>query len=221
MAVRGLNPEVVRKQALSQILKAHLDARRREAIGVTEHEDRVWAKLRKYSKDLIREFEAKHGRPPPRGYQCSRAHFEELHARIGRDEPYDQRIGKIKLSTIEEYFGQFCDECRHLIPLNNVSETLRLDEPSGDGVTGLPPNLKEEMLQRLKECINGLDKPMRDVIYATYFQESQAATLCPEPPDGGVECRNREALGEEEFKRLQKEARRQLEICLTEKYRRS
>src|SRR5262249_54403908 len=83
MAVRGLNPEVVRKQALSQILKAHLDARRREAIGVTEHEDRVWAKLRKYSKDLIREFEAKHGRPPPRGYQCSRAHFEELHARIG------------------------------------------------------------------------------------------------------------------------------------------
>ena len=212
-AVRGLNPNVTCEQALSQLLKTHLDARRREAAGITEHEDRVWAKLRQISDDLIREYQAKHGRSPPRGYRCSPEHFREIRVRILRDEPDDQRVGKIKSSTIEVYFGRFCDECRHLVSLESASETSHPGEPWGNGVLVLPPSLTKA-LPLLKKCIDRLDARMRDVIHAAYFEKPKVVILPPQRPGGRAECRGREALGEGECERLRKEALRQLRMCL-------
>ena len=212
-AVRGLLPHVTREQALSQILRMHLDARHWEATGFTQHEARVWSKLRQFSEDLIREYQAKHGRSPPRGYRCSPEHFKEIRVRILRDEPEDQRVGKIKPGTIEVYFGRFCDECRDLVSLENASETSHHGEAWGNGVMVLPPTLTKA-LPLLRKCIDRLDERMRDVIHVAYFEESKVVMLRPEQPDGGAECRGREALSEGEFERLRKEALRQLRMCL-------
>jgi len=196
-AVRGLKPDVAADKALGQLLITHLDGRRRELFEITEHESRVWTKLVELSSDLIHQYVKKHGRFPPPGYRCSAVHFKEVQARIKDDRPDDQRICNIKLVTIKQYFQAFCSECSKLSLLDY--RQLLSDEPWSDSATYVPPGPKEEMYRRLEECINRLDKPMRDVIHATYF------------PDREVD---REALVEAEFNQLLKTAKRQLSICM-------
>jgi hypothetical protein len=202
-AVRGLKPDVAADKALGQLLITHLDDRRRELLEITEHESRVWMKLVELSSDLIREYAKKHGRFPPPGYRCSAVHFEEIQLRIKLDKPNDQRVGNIKLITIKQYFQAFCCECSKLSSFDY--KQLLPDEPWSDSATYVLPGAKEELYQRLEECINRLDKPMRDVIHATYF------------PDRAVDW---EALGEAEFNQLLRTAKRQLSICMRDGDRR-
>jgi len=202
-AVRGLKADVAADNALGQLLITHLDGRRRELFEITEHESRVWTKLVELSSDLIREYVKKHGRFPPPGYRCSAAHFKEIQLRIKNDRPDDQRVGNIKLITIKQYFQTFCSECGKLSSLDY--KQLLPDEPWSDSATYVPPSAKEEMYQRLEECINRLDKPMRDVIHATYF------------PDRAVD---QETFVQGEFNQLLRTARRQLWICMRDGDRR-
>ena len=202
-AVRGLKPDVAADKALGQLLITHLDDRRRELLEITEHESRVWTKLVELSSNLIREYAKKHGRFPPPGYRCSTVHFKEIQLRIKLDKRNDQRVGNIKLITIKQYFQAFCSECSKLSSFDY--RQLLPDEPWSDSATYVLPCAKEEMCQRLEECINRLDKPMRDVIHATYF------------PDRAVD---RETLGEAEFNQLLRTAKRQLSICMRDGDRR-
>src|SRR5262249_2219672 len=154
---------------LGQLLITHLDDRRRELFEITEHESRVWAKLVELSSDLMREYVKKHGRFPPPGYRCSATHFKEMQLRIKNNRPHDQRVANIKLIKIKHYFQKFCSECGELS--SSDYRQLLPDEPWSDSATYVPPSEKEEMYQRLEECINRLDEPMRAVIQAAYFPD--------------------------------------------------
>jgi hypothetical protein len=195
-AVRGLRPGVTQKQALGVILRSCLNARRREIEGMTEHEHRVWVKLHPISNDVMLEYPRRHGRLHPPGYRCSWEHAVEVRARILRNIPNDRLVGNMRVSTIKEYFDQFCDECRELTA--EEYERLRLREPPGDGATGLSPELKEAMLQQLEERIEQLDEPLRGVVQA-WLQ-----------PDKGAEYRRRGGMENGEFERLLKLAKCEL-----------
>jgi hypothetical protein len=201
-AARGFSSDVDPIRALGQILKAHLDARRREAVDVTEHQERVWTKLRRISNELISEYQAAQGRFPPYGYRCGREHFANIRRRILRDMPRDRQVGPMKTGTIEVYFARFCDECRE-------QAFREYAEPWSDGAAELPPHLKEEMTQVLTVCVDRLDAPLRDAVHAAYRLGERTAAAGPGKPGGGAA-----APDDKEFKRLKKEALRQLRVCV-------
>jgi hypothetical protein len=205
-AVRGLRPDVAADRALAQILRCHLDARCREAIGVTEHEARVWTSLRRISDDLMRGYQETHGRFPPPGYRCCREHFRDIRGHILLHMPYDRLVGTMKTATIETYFAKFCDECRELAHRAYA-------EPWSDEAAGMPPYLQEEMTQALAGCVDQLDAPLRDVIHAAYLSSAPARTPDGDEGDGYVTL----ASDGQAFKRLKKEALRRLRRCVEHK----
>ena len=190
-AVRGLRAGVAQKQGLRTNLRSYLNACRREIEGMTEHEHRVWVKLHAISNDVMR-----HRRLHPRGYRCSWEHAEEVRERILKDMPNDRLVGKKRVSTIKEYFDLFSDEGRELTA--EEYERLRLREPSGEGATGLSPELKEAMLQQLEKLIEQQDEPLRGVVQA-WLQ-----------PDKGAEYRRRQGMENGEFERLLRLAKHEL-----------
>ena len=209
-AIRRLS-NVEPERALSRILKIHLDARRWEARGLTEHEARVWAKLLRVSKDLIQEYQSAHGYPPAPGYRCSPEHFKKIRLRILRNAQDDARIGRIKLHTIEEYFGRLCEECRELVSLEPGYEAPADGEDAGIAI--LRSSVKKAGLL-LEKCIDCLDERLRDVIRVAYYGASTAAPLRPEQLKSGAEQCGQETLAKGDFERLRKEALRQLRECL-------
>jgi hypothetical protein len=195
-AVRGLRAGVAQKQGLRTNLRSYLNARRREIEGMTEHEHRVWVKLHPISNDVMLEYPRRHGRLHPPGYRCSWEHAKEVRARILRDMANDGLVGNMRASTIKQYFDLFSDEGRKSTA--EEYERLRLREPPGEGTTGLPPELKEAMLQQLEKCIEQLDEPLRGVVQA-WLQ-----------PDKGAEYRCRQGMENGEFERLLRLAKREL-----------
>jgi hypothetical protein len=195
-AVRGLKPGVTQKQALRVIMRSYLNARHREIEGTTEYEHRVWAKLYPISNDLMREYPRRHGHFPPLAHRCSWEHAEDIRARILHDMPNDRIVGNIRMSTIKEYFDQFCDECRQI----TSQEYVRLlhGQSLSDDAAGLPPEVKEAVLRQLEEAIEQLDEPKRSVVRASL------------QPDGGAEYRRREGMQNAEFGRLLRLAKREL-----------
>jgi len=202
-AVRGFST-VAPEPALAQILKGHLDVCRREVIGQTEHEERVWRKLLRVSEGLITEYQTKQGTPPWHGYRCSSEHFRQIRARILLDMQDDELIAKIKLSTIDYYFGRFCDECRDFVG-TDVSDPL---------IGGGPWEYNAEDLLLLKACIEKLDNSLRDVIDAEFFQDRKVISI---KPDHSCIGGRGEKHSDGEFERLRREALRQLRICFGER----
>jgi hypothetical protein len=193
-AARGLST-IPPKHALGRLLKSHLDSCHWQVLGLTEHRARVWSKLRRISAELLREYQAQHGRDPPPGYRCSRHHFRDIRTRILRDDLHDTRIAEIKVDTIEEYFGRLCEECRQLVPLDEASfdeEQLQIDE--GD--------LHPHLIRMLKRCIDQLEEPLQRVIRIAYLGDN--ALSWSQTQDTGPEA------GGTEFERLRHEALRQL-----------
>jgi hypothetical protein len=190
-------------------LKVHLDARRWEAKGLTEHEARVWTKLLRVSADLMREYQSVHGCPPAPGYRCSPEHFKQIRLRILRDARDDAWIGSIKLRTIDEYFGRLCEECRELVSLE-PGHVTPADGADG-GAAVLPPSVKKAG-PLLEKCIDCLDERLRDVIRVAYYGASMVVPLGPEQRGPGDE--QSETLAKGDFERLRKEALRQLRKCL-------
>jgi hypothetical protein len=209
-AIRRLS-NVEPERALSRILKVHLDARRWEARGLTEHEARVWTKLLRVSTDLMQEYQSAHGYPPAPGYRCSPEHFKQIRLRILRDAQDDARIGRIKLHTIDEYFGRLCKECRELVSLEPWYEAPADDEDGGIAV--LPSSVKKAG-PLLEKCIDYLDERLRDVIRVAYYGASTTAPLRLEQLKSGAEQSGQKTLAKGEFERLRKEALRQLRKCL-------
>jgi len=202
-AVRGLST-VAPAPALGQLLKRHLDACRREVLDHTEYEERIWRKLLGISRDLINEYQTTHETPPWHGYLCSSEHFKQIRAHILRHMEDDELIARIKLSTIEYYFGRFCDECRDFVS-DDVSDTLVGDQPWENNA---------ENLLLLKACIEKLDKSLRDVIDAEFFPDDKVVQIKPDHlgigSRGGMQS-------DGEFERLRREALRQLRICFGER----
>lgn len=193
-AARGLST-IPPKHALGRLLKSHRDSCHWQVLGLTEHRARVWSKLRRISAELLREYQAQHGRDPPPGYRCSPHHFRDIRTRILRDDLHDTRIAEIKVDTIEEYFGRFCEECRQLVPLDEASfdeEQLQIDE--GD--------LHPHLIRMLKRCIDRLEEPLQRVIRIAYLGDKALSWLPTQ--DTGPEA------GRTEFERLRHEALRQL-----------
>ena len=205
-AVRGLS-DVKPERALGQLLKKHLDACRMKVDGISEHETRVWAKLRRISEVLMNEYQTKHGTPPWPGYRCSSDHFKQIRARILLDMQDDDMIAKLKLSTIEDYFGRFCDECRDFIDLDEVSDTL-----IGGG--SWEYDAKDQYM--LQKCIDQLDESLRVVVHVAYFQDRNVIPISIRQVDES-ERRRGEVQSDREFERLRREALRQLRICFGER----
>ena len=201
-AVRGFS-NVAPKQALWRILKCHLDSGHWTALGLTEHEARVWTKLRQISDELMQEHQTQHGRPPGRGHRCRAEHFGQIRMRILRDHSHNERVGRIKISTIEEYFGRCCEECRLLVPLDESSHygsSLQLD------VNDLPAPLTARLRTKLQCCVDRLDERLRWAIQTAYFSDREVRGS-PSGLFGG-------GISQQEFERLRNEALRQLRICL-------
>jgi hypothetical protein len=195
-AVRGLRTGVTQKQGFVIILRSYLNTLRREIEGMTEHEHRVWVKLHLISNEVISKYPRRHGCLHPSDDRCSWEHAKKIRARILLDMPNDRLVGNMKVSTIKEYFDQFCDECRELTA--EEYERLRPREPPGEGATGLSPELKEAMLQQLEERIEQLDEPLRGVVQA-WLQ-----------PDKGAEYRRRQRMEAGGFEQLLRLAKREL-----------
>jgi len=205
-AVRGLT-DVAPERALGQILKRHLNERQMEHLGITEHEARIWTKLRRISEVLIKEYQVKHGAPPWRGYRCSTDHFKQIRARILLDMQNDEQIAKIKLRTIEDYFCRFCDECREFVDIDDVGDTL---------ISGRPWDYDTEDMLTLKKCIEQLDAPLRDVIDAAYFQDLNVIPIPPKQVEKSERGRSEMQTGGE-FERMRGEAIRKLRTCFGER----
>jgi hypothetical protein len=166
-AVRGLDPDVGPREALGRLLENHLHARRREILGRSEHEDRVWTTICKHDKKVKMEHQVR-GEPAP--HQCSELHFKNIQNSIRIGE-HNERVNSIKLTTIRDYFFRFCPKCR-----NEAS-----GEYTGWGDTEasnqLPSYLRELMWQKVETCLEHLAEGDRCIICA-WLQPDEGAQYC-------------------------------------------
>lgn len=163
-AARGMKEGVSAEQALGQIIQSYLNELNHRSLGFSSYEDRVWKKLAKISDGIVHEF---CGRGcAPRGYRCTKEHFEEILRRV---DPKDKRIGNISVKKIEEYFGWCCDECRDEVPLDSVGEAPFDGEPWAGAPVELPVHLRQEAEEILKGAIRRLPKIKRDLIRVMYY----------------------------------------------------
>jgi hypothetical protein len=186
--LRGLKPNVTPEQALKVLLYSHIDVRRREIRGMTEHEDRICSKIRSIRKVLIQEVMQKNGRLPFAGYECSWEVVHEIRKHIRHNMPDDPRIGTLKIGTIKGYLDFCCDECRQ-------SAAQDYERSQDDDV-------RARQLQRLVRCIEHLNEPERGIVRASLEQ------------DKGAEYRRREGMEMAEFQRLLRLAKQHLRRCL-------
>jgi hypothetical protein len=184
-----LKPDSVPEGALTEVLHSHVDARRREFRGITEHEDRICSKIRSIRNKLIHEVMEKCGRLPFAGYECSRDLVREICEHIRGNMPDDPRIGTLKIPTIKGYLDFCCDECRK-------SAAQDYERSQGDDV-------RARQLQRLERCIEEhLNEPERGVVRASLER------------DKGSEYRRQEGMEMAEFQRLLRLAKQHLRRCL-------
>jgi hypothetical protein len=178
-AVRGLDGDVEPREALGRILENHLHARRREILGRSEHEDRVWTIIYKHDKKVKMEHQTR-GETPP--HQCSDLHFKNIQNSI-RSGEHNERVKSIKLRTIRDYFFRFCQKCRNEASGEYTGSSG--PEPSNH----LPSYLRELMWQKVETCLKHLAEDDRGIICA-WLQ-----------PDGGAQYCSRENVGPLEFRR--------------------
>ena len=185
--VRGLRENKKPEGALWILLQNHLNELCYKAKGFSSDDARVWPKLLEFSNNIIQKYNDD-GCPPPRGYRCSTKHFIEIHDKIASMAPNDKRINKMDIKKIEEYFGWFCPECRHVVSLDEAGLSC-VDRRDDEVETALPPSVRKRALVTLRRSPDRLAEPKKAIIHAVYFGRGNLMTL-------------RESLGEEEFKRL-------------------
>ncbi len=104
-AVRRGN-KVSAGQALGQVLRSHFEEARRKLLaadmGTSPSMVKTWERLDRISREITRD------RPGVR--RCSEEHFNELAGAVKERFPNDKNLPR-KISTIQQYFFRFSDEC--------------------------------------------------------------------------------------------------------------
>ena len=106
----------------SLALKRAFARLRDERLGGTEHAGKTWARLDRISRDFARQRALEGGEAVRR---CTMGHFVELQRHLREHHAHDKNLPR-KLKSIQEYFLEYCDECRPVASDSDPAEIMAL-----------------------------------------------------------------------------------------------
>lgn len=145
----GERAPAVRMVAVKRGLTRMRDAR----LGGTEHRGKTWGRLDAISRLVEKNHSSDYGP----GGRCTMNHFIDLLAHLRLHHAADRSLPR-KLESIEDYFQEFCADCRPVSMQgpSGLENVLESSVPAPDEGEGLLPGaaLGEEALA---ECLETLD----------------------------------------------------------------
>lgn len=180
------------------VVKRGLTRMRDAWIGGSEHRGKTWGRL----DAISREVERRSDRLLGVGGRCSLEHFEELLGHLRAHHSADRNLPRT-IESIEEYFHDFCPDCRPVaMPegFEPVALTLEADDAEGSEAVGAA----------LQDCLDALPEEPRTFVLVHYKMtdpiEFSTAGYC-----------QRNALDRRRFHRVLDRALEALRDCLDPK----
>lgn len=147
----GEQAPAVRMVAVKRGLTRMRDSR----IGGTEHRGKTWGRLDSISRLVEKNASGASGP----GGRCTMEHFIDLLGHLRLHHAADRSLPR-KLETIEDYFQEFCSDCRP-VSMHGPSglENILESAPDPDQSGPLPGEAEREA--DLAECLEALDEEAR------------------------------------------------------------
>jgi hypothetical protein len=181
------------------LIKRGLTRIRNIRIGGTEHRGRTWALLDRISREVALAQAAEHRYDLDR---CSKGHFVDLLGHLRANHAHDRNLPRT-LEGIEDYFQEFCGDCRDA-PLEDGIEGR-----AGSDILALPDAAAQGA--RLELCLEGLAAEEREYI-AVKFELDRSA-----PGTSVLAFCTRHGIERTRFGRIVQGALEKLNACLTGK----
>ncbi len=188
------------------LIKRGLTRMRDIRIGGTEHRGKTWGLLDRISRELVLSQAADTRYEVNR---CSMEHFMALLEHLRANYAQDHNLPRT-LKGIEEYFHEFCDECREQALEDGDDTGVASPSPSS------PLNLPDAAAQggNLEACLLGLEDEERAFV-AIKFELDRAAA-----PTSVLAYCTRLGIERTRFGRTVQNALRKLHDCLSGKIER-